>query len=850
MKKRLLCLFLTLALLVSVLLPTVPGVQAAKQEKSRAIAIVFDNSGSMYINNNTKGWCRATYATEVFASMMNSGDKLLLYPMNPITLGVGAFEDASIAPLTINGPEQSETIRQIYTPWAGDTPFRTVTEAYQGLMSAKADEKYLIILTDGKFEETQHENGNSWNKVEDMDTVNKTLDQYSQDVQVMYLGLGVAKEYRPTEGNPSRQTYVNTTDSSAVLAELTSMCNQIFGRDLLPMSGNTVDFSDLPMSKLIVFVQGENISDVTLGGKKPVSQHSTKYSTLGCGNPDYTNWAPDTSLQGVIATFENLDAGSYELSYTGSASSTSVYFEPDVDLQVQLLDENGTPVTGDEIYAGTYKLQYGLVDKQGNPVNSPLLKNLNYNLHYEANGQTYDLNETTSGSVDLELAPDSKLDGVFSVRYLSDYSIEKDAAKLGWNPDGFKVIPRPAGQVVAKITGGADLYPLSRLEELARYQVSLTCDGEAITGEELDRVTLDVKLDGGNAVPQVKQTGDGFEVTLCYCGSAAETKCGEQSLSFDIAYTNKDGQTGKADPITKEFEIEDNTTALEVDIQITQKRYVISKLDEAEPIRIQLTASGAPLTPEQFAATQVAVDMDSLLFDLQPDPQNASYLAKLQPGQTIEPGLYKVTCTATGVDEIGRPVTAEDTARLNCQKYPGWIVLLFWILVAIVLLTIIMLILNAKILPKKITINANAIFNVDGEIIPGNVMCNYSGGNKKRGSLKVQSPPYMANPLAKCGFTLDLEAVSPRRTKSRSRFARVRAVKPLNPATTVSIMVGGFQMARDPVSDKLVRVGANPDAPVDFRIGNNNQFIIAADIQSMDDGSSITCSLTGNLTFL
>ena len=187
MKKRLLCLFLTLALLVTVLLPAVPAAQAStKAEKTKAIGIVFDNSGSMYTGSNTSGWCRATYATEAFASMMNEGDQLQIYPMSEITLD-GTNQSYSMdSPLVIHGPEEASAIRKIFTnePW--DTPFSTVDKAYAGLMQTKADEKYLVILTDGKFEEG--------NKVEDMDHVNNTLAQYCNDVQVMYLGLNVKNE--------------------------------------------------------------------------------------------------------------------------------------------------------------------------------------------------------------------------------------------------------------------------------------------------------------------------------------------------------------------------------------------------------------------------------------------------------------------------------------------------------------------------------------------------------------------------------------------------------------------------------------------------------------------------------
>ena len=54
MSKRLVCMLLTLVMIVSVIGGSLPGAQAAtKRTKSRDIAIVFDNSGSMYSNSYT-----------------------------------------------------------------------------------------------------------------------------------------------------------------------------------------------------------------------------------------------------------------------------------------------------------------------------------------------------------------------------------------------------------------------------------------------------------------------------------------------------------------------------------------------------------------------------------------------------------------------------------------------------------------------------------------------------------------------------------------------------------------------------------------------------------------------------
>ena len=82
--KKFFSMLVAVLLLLSCVIIKTPTVHAAtKANQTRSIAIVFDNSGSMYIEKK-QDWCRATYAMEVFASMLNKGDVLTIYPMWPI----------------------------------------------------------------------------------------------------------------------------------------------------------------------------------------------------------------------------------------------------------------------------------------------------------------------------------------------------------------------------------------------------------------------------------------------------------------------------------------------------------------------------------------------------------------------------------------------------------------------------------------------------------------------------------------------------------------------------------------------------------------------------------------------
>ena len=132
---RLLAVCLVLALVLGAA-GSAGAANVTKKSVSRSIGIVFDNSGSMYMMSN-QAWCQATYAVEVFAAMMNQGDLLQVYPMSEIEAGGRIYSDR--APLSVSGGSDVSVIRDIYTPWAGDTPIETVKAAYAGLLQTAAD---------------------------------------------------------------------------------------------------------------------------------------------------------------------------------------------------------------------------------------------------------------------------------------------------------------------------------------------------------------------------------------------------------------------------------------------------------------------------------------------------------------------------------------------------------------------------------------------------------------------------------------------------------------------------------------------------------------------------------------
>lgn len=136
-----------------------------KKEKSYEIAVVFDNSGSMFMNGN-KAWSQAKYAMEIFASMLDyeNGDKLSIFTMWAVItedkdIVKGEYWDnfdynknisADNFRVDIRNNDDIEKISNMYTVYdpvskASNTPFAPIQEAYDYLRQSTATDKRQIL---------------------------------------------------------------------------------------------------------------------------------------------------------------------------------------------------------------------------------------------------------------------------------------------------------------------------------------------------------------------------------------------------------------------------------------------------------------------------------------------------------------------------------------------------------------------------------------------------------------------------------------------------------------------------------------------------------------------------------
>ncbi len=693
---------------------------AGKAEVTRSIAIVFDNSGSMYVKGE-KAWCRATYAMEVFASMLNPGDSLLIHPMNPIEVNGKKFTMDS--PFIITDPSQASQIRNIYTEKALDTHIETIDAAVNGLASSQAKEKYMIVLTDGQV---FYEDGIELTAA---DTKRKLEERFNNsigpDLNILYLGIG--SRVAMPEMNSEYYLGEKAADSKNVLSALTMMCNRIFARDTLPsshISGNSINF-DITLSKLIVFVQGENVSDVKITGKNGATatlagSTKTQYSSIGAGNYKKKNQSSiDSSLQGMLVTYTDCTAGEYDISYSGNASNVEVYYEPDADLDFVFTDDEGNLVEPESLYKGDYKVQFGLKDaKTGELISSDLLGNPVYEGKYIVNGKEYPIKHSgQSGETPVSLNEGDTFTAELTASYLNGYSITKSAKDFGWPEGELKVAARPAGNVKLEITGGDKVYNLKDLEHGSTYIAKVYYQGMQLTGPELEKVSLKWQPEKSNAEILKQFNGDHYALSLHYKdpSNPIATKCGKCTVTIHAFYNAPDGTeaSGRA-PLT--YVIEDKVVVPEITLSAVQKHYEISKLDKGKSIKAYITLKGKKLTVEEFSTLAFQVDSSGVGYTVTPNPQDSAFEINLNSTGKLESGKYKIKAAVIQKDNLGRELTADDSCKIRLSNVPLWLEWLLFILVLIIISVLLYFILHIRRLPTKLHTNKrDCEMNISGE---------------------------------------------------------------------------------------------------------------------------------------
>ena len=426
--KRIISKFLAFVLLLSVVLPSVTAVNAAevKERGTRAIYVVFDNSGSMYGQGNT-AWSQATYAMEVFAAMMNydGGDQMKIFPLHDVTTG-GTNTTSSI---TIGSISDITQIHNMYTPQPLGTPYTQVNAAANELASlldsGSAEEGWLVVLTDGDFDSDL--------PATDLKTDLEQKAELRENMYVQYLAMG-SEIHNVPDANEEIGFYSQKVEnSSEVINELAVISNRIFQRNEYTGYKDNGSLSfDIPLSRLIVFAQGSDVSIGSLKNKEggEIKQESNYEvscsSTDGGGLTSYVTETPtkDTSLKGQVAVFADTSAiaeGDYTLDISG-ADSIQIYYEPDVKFGIGLY-RGDEQIDAETIEGGVYDVRVGFVNQLTGEFieNTSLLGEPEYKL--TINGEEYGLGGSSGAYQSVEIQADGDvLELSADVSYLNNYT--------------------------------------------------------------------------------------------------------------------------------------------------------------------------------------------------------------------------------------------------------------------------------------------------------------------------------------------------------------------------------------------------------------------------------------------
>lgn len=546
-----------------------------KDEKSYEIAVVYDNSGSMYAMYGSNGsivgheaWSRAKYAMEIFASMLNydNGDKLRIFPMWEVTTdGSTPSSGGSYKPIEIDSVKDINKISNMYTVNPNETPLEPVFDAKKYLESSKADEKWLLILTDGAF--TQMNRGQGYSVSGD-ELEKHLLDVTTDEIKVQYLGFDGATKLKT---NKSENFFATNSTDTSLKDDLIKICNSIFQRSVLPsnrLKGDNLNL-DLSMKKLIVFVQGSNAKINSLTDKSGNKVKSTldsgqrKYSEISAYG--FENAPTDKSLAGQVVTFAGCPKGEYTLDCSGvDKGSIQIFYEPDVDIKVTLTNSDGKVIDGnsDEIIAGDYYVTSTIVDSStGEDVTDHELMGNDVTITTKVK-QSGKEKEYKNGAK-ITLSPDEKTEIVVEGTYLKEYKISsKGDPGLAWLGKIKVVEPTVDFKLKAKVLQSQSWYTLSDRENWKPVKVTLSVDGQPLTDDQLKQLKLTVKVsadtdDEGKLKYRYEiipgESAYNIYVAQDNSGKYVEPPTGEYKLTISTTFID---ENGKENPASDEVEFD------------------------------------------------------------------------------------------------------------------------------------------------------------------------------------------------------------------------------------------------------------------------------------------------------
>lgn len=619
-------------------------VSAAENDAAlgKIIHVVYDDSRSMYLNNETR-WCQAKYAMEVFCAMMGEEDTMNIYSMNRSDI------------LTIQGadPDRVEKVHGMTSLYAG-TPFSTVQKAGNALEQERADyERWLVVLTDGSFDNTTQA------------TVQSTLDRYNAaGIKTVYLAIG--DNAVELQGDPANGAYAEKAATTEdILTKVTNIANQIFEHQVLndrfvSDSGSTTCLNiDIPTEQIVVFAQGEGatVGDLSLNGTvlQPASVQNVRHS--GDIMPlNQEEIYVDTTLYGVVVTFEAgetpFQSGEFLLSVS-NATTVEYYYRPGVTVNCELLYRDQPVQSDDTLYAGEYEVALSFIDPfTGKTIESDLLSTAQFTLSVTNDGEDQTVAKKT-GKVSLA-------EGEVAIRATAELpgNVYLSSSKT------YTVVPKPIDLVLGFSPGSGAYTPDQLTGKGTPVLLSAVNSdtGEPLTEEEWNIAEVAVSEEGGTfwEISKGETVGTWQMYPLSRDGTISGVVPGEYDFAVSVSYQNGDQYaygTGNFPATVLAY----GGNALRIDISSPESVYDLNDFDTPEKLQIQvayedpLTGDFLPLTEDMWNTLQLFASSEQrMAWTIEKGDAVGTWL--------LQPGYYAGDPLLTESGSVVVEITAEGTS--------------------------------------------------------------------------------------------------------------------------------------------------------------------------------------------
>ncbi|NLG36930.1 MAG: VWA domain-containing protein [Clostridiales bacterium] len=532
------------------------GEPVAFEQSARHVAVVYDDSGSMYYDPATRKplerWIQANYTLQTFLALLSERDELYVtYMSDPDALPVNLMEGDRAAAM--------ESIRG-WQGFVSNTPFGAVEAACAHLLTLERpaqDEYWLVIMTDGDFigftgDLTERFTG----MIRDMAARNKTL-------KVVFFAIG--EDVSCPVSDPANGFLVYRTDEEGIVSTMADLSDVISARqrvseENLAASGvsEMTCSARIPLRSMVVYVQGSAQPLVSATGPDGQTLQLTTAAGIEAPGPfrldNGIELTSDSSLSGSVTHITSADGmlppGGYTLTFADDLDSIRcrVLLEPAIGLRLRYLSggsEIAFPRSGEFV-----DIEAVLVDGEGNLFDPALLDGaLSCRLQELRDGVVtrsvdgFRLNNVRMTDSRVSVVWEASMEGYFTVRGRMNYEAPPPGVTQAptAEPTGAPSDPPP---LTLKITSShqSGSIPLTRLEE-AEAVITPTLDGEPLDAEQAARGELTVEcLYPIEYTVEYDPARMGYVLSLrYYSGNPLITSVGQVQML--LRYVSGDGRT-------------------------------------------------------------------------------------------------------------------------------------------------------------------------------------------------------------------------------------------------------------------------------------------------------------------